>query len=189
VDKVSEHIASLFKLSKEQASIFLSAFTRKELKKNDVFMREGENCNKIGLIEKGLMKCVFNKNGNEIIFEFAFENNFISDYYSFVTNTPSAKEIRCIEDTTVYVITRESLEKLGREHSYMESMSRQMNEKLFLRTHDRLKSFLLDTAFERYGKLIAERPDLAKRIPQYLIASYLKVKPETISRIRKKYII
>lgn len=189
MDKVREHIASLFKLSEGQASIFLSEFTRKEFKKNDIFMENGKICNKIGLIERGLMKCLFNKNGDEIIFEFAFENNFISDYYSFLTNTPSAKEIRCIEDTTVYVITRESLERLGRDHPFIESMSGQMNQLLFLKMHDRLKSSLLDSAVERYIKLISERSDLVQRIPQYLIASYLNIKPETVSRIRKKYII
>ncbi|GGH27456.1 Crp/Fnr family transcriptional regulator [Sphingobacterium alkalisoli] len=186
MDRIGKHIASLFKLSEEQVSIFLSAFSREELKKNDVFMEEGKICNKVGLIESGLMKCVFHKHGDEIIFEFAFENNFISDYYSFVTDTPSAKEIKCIEDTTVYVITKDRLNKLGRSHPFIEGISRQMNEKLFLRMHDRLKSFLLDTASERYMKLMSERSDLVQRIPQYLIASYLNVKPETISRIRKK---
>lgn len=132
------------------------------------------------------MKCVYNKNGDDIVFEFAYENSFISDYYSFTTNSLSEKEISCIEDTTVYVITRQNLEKLAREHPYIESMSRQTNEKLFLKIHDRLKSFLLETASQRYQSLISERQDLAKRIPQYLIASYLNVKPETISRIRKK---
>jgi len=61
-----------------------------------------------------------------------------------------------------------------------------MNENLFLKTHNRLTSFLLQSPLERYQRLITERHDLAQRIPQYLIASYLNVKPETISRIRKR---
>lgn len=132
------------------------------------------------------MKCVFNKDGEEVIFEFAAEGQFISDYYSFVTHTPSAKEIRCLEDTIVYVITREQLEKLGQEHSFIERMSRQMNERLFLHMHNRLQSLLLDSPRERYQQLIANREDLVARIPQYLIAAYLNVQPETLSRIRKK---
>ena len=186
MNKIKEHIRSCFKLSEEEANLFLSEFSEIELKKNAVFTKEGEICNKIGIIKNGLMKCTYNKNDEEIIYEFAFENNFVSDYYSFVTNTPSAKEITCIENTTVYVITRQKLEKLGNENHFIESMSREINQQLFLRTHDRLKSFLLDTASERYQKLLSERQDLASRIPQYLIASYLNVKPETISRIRKK---
>lgn len=186
MEQLRQHIRAHFKLSEEDAGIFLAAFSKTVLKKNEVFVSQGEVCTKIGLIEKGLMKCVFNHKGEETVFEFAYETNFISDYYSFVTNTPSEKEIRCIEDTTLYVITKERLEILGSQHSFIVQMSRGVNEQLFLRMHDRLKSFLLDTAAERYHKLIAERQDLAQRIPQYLIASYLNVKPETISRIRKR---
>jgi CRP-like cAMP-binding protein len=133
VEQLKEQISSAFNLTREEAHIFLSAFTKSELKRNDVFIREGATCNKIGLIKKGLMKCVYYKNGDEIVFEFAYENNFIADYYSFVTNTPSAKEIRCIEDTTLYVITRQSLEQLTTSHRFIESMSRKVNEQLFLK--------------------------------------------------------
>ena len=183
---LKEHLASLFNLSAEEANIFLSKFHRTQLRRDEVFVEEGKICNKIGLIEKGLMKCIYNNKGRETVFEFAFENNFISDYYSFVTNTPAEKEIRCLEDTTVYVASREDLERVGREHSFIGRMSREMNERLFLRMHHRLKSMLLDSAVERYQKLLAERQDLVQRIPQYLIASYLNVTPETISRIRRK---
>lgn len=186
MEAIKKNLQSIFGLSEKEADIFLSAFVKVQLKKNEVFMEQGQVCHKVGLILKGLMKCVLDKNGEELVFEFSYENSFISDYYSFVTQTPSEKEIRCMEDTTVYVITRERLEKLAREHSFMVRLSNEINAKLFLRMHNRLKSFLLDDATERYRKLISERQDLAQRIPQYLLASYLNVKPETISRIRKK---
>ncbi|MDJ1484181.1 Crp/Fnr family transcriptional regulator [Cytophagaceae bacterium YF14B1] len=181
-----EHIRSLFKLNEEEASVFLAEFIRKDLQKDDVFIAEGEICKKVGLIEKGLMVCTYHKNGNEIIDEFAFENGFVTNYYSFLTGTPSEKTIRCIEDTTVYVISRQSLEKVSRHYAFIERMAGMMNERLFLRTHDRVKSMLLDTATERYQKLVAQRKDMVQRIPQYMLASYLHVKPETLSRIRKK---
>lgn len=186
MEKIKQQLCSLFELSAHEVDIFLSAFNKKELKKNEIFIAEGEVCHQVGLIEKGLMLCVYNKDGNEVIDEFGFENGFITNYYSFLTQTPSQKEIRALEPSLVHIITRESLEKLGREHPFIEKMSRVMNEKLFLRAHDRIKSLLLETAHERYEKLLAQRPDLAQRIPQYLLASYLHVKPETISRIRKK---
>jgi CRP-like cAMP-binding protein len=186
MDPLQQHLSSVFNLSAGDAGIFLSRFTKTNLRKNELFMAEGKVCHKIGLIEKGLMKCVYNRNGEETVFEFSWENNFIADYYSFVTHTPSEKEIRCMEDTTLYVITRDELEELAKEHAFVVGLSRTINEKLFLRLHERLRSMLLDTASERYQKLLAEKSDLAQRVPQYLIASYLNVKPETISRIRKK---
>lgn len=186
MEKIKQQICLLFDISPEEAALFLAEFRKRELKKNDVFIEEGEVCHIVGLIEKGLMVCVYNKDGEEIIDEFGFENGFITNYYSFLTQTPSLKEIRALEPGIVHVISRQSLEKLGREYPFIERMSRIMNEKLFLRAHDRIKSLLLESAHERYEKLLAQRPDFAQRIPQYMIASYLHVKPETISRIRKK---
>ncbi|RYU95277.1 Crp/Fnr family transcriptional regulator [Emticicia agri] len=186
MEKLKQQIQILFAISSEEAEIFLSEFKRKELQKNEVFIAEGEICHVVGLIEKGLMVCVYNKDGEEIIDEFGFENGFITNYYSFLTQSPSQKEIRTLEPCIVHTITRQSLEKLGNQYPFIERMSRMMNEKLFLRAHDRIQSLLLESAQERYEKMLAQRPDLAQRIPQYMLASYLHVKPETISRIRRK---
>lgn len=183
---MQQHIATWFGLSSEEAGIFLSQFSRMQLAKNEVFVEPGKVCNKVGLIEKGLLKCVYNREGEEVVFEFAHEYNFISDYYSFVRQIPSEKEICCLEDTVIHVITREKLDLLCKEYPFIAAISRRINEKLFLRMHERLTSMLLDSATVRYQKLLAEKPSLAQRIPQYLLASYLNVKPETISRIRKK---
>ena len=132
------------------------------------------------------MKCVFNKDGEETVFEFAYENSFICDYYSFITGSPSTKDIICLEDTLLYVITRNTLEKLANDYAFVARMNSAMNEQLFKKMHQRLKSVLLDDASERYEKLLEERMDLVTRIPQYLIASYLNIKPETLSRLRRK---
>ncbi len=186
MNNIKNSIRTLFNLSEEEVNIFLSEFTKEERKKNEIFIAEGEVCHKVGLIENGLMMCFYNKDGNEIIEEFAFENSFITNYYSYLTCKPSEKIIRCVEDTIVHVISRQSLGKLGNAYPFIRDMARQMNEMLFLRNHDRVKSLLMHTPVERYLQLITQRKDLAQRIPQYLIASYLNVTPETISRIRNK---
>lgn len=184
--KIRENIVTFFSITEKQADLFLSHFTLTSLKKNEIFLQAGDTCHKVGLIEQGLMKCAYNQDGREVIEEFVFENGFITNYYSFLKETPSEKEIRCLEDCKVYVIHRNALEQIGKEHRFIHDMARIMNEKLFLQTQDRLKSHLLDSATKRYLRLTHDRKDLAERIPQYLLASYLNVKPETVSRIRKK---
>ncbi|WP_025763503.1 Crp/Fnr family transcriptional regulator [Dyadobacter tibetensis] len=154
--------------------------------KGEFFVRPGEICQKIGIISQGLMACTYVKDGKEIIEEFAFEGHFISNYYSFLTKLPSEKEIRCLEDCSIYLIDRPGLMSLGAKHSFVESMSSKMNEFLFLRSHDRVRSLLVDSALTRYQKLMVQRPDLVQRIPQYMLASYLNIQPETLSRIRKR---
>jgi len=188
VNNLKTHLAANWKLTKEEVSTFLSAFDLITLQKGDAFSLPGAVCNQIGLIQSGLMKCVLVENEKEIIFEFAYENSFIADYYSFVTGTPSTKLISCLEPTTAYVITRQKLAELSSKYAFMERMSMITNEQLFVRMHEKLTSLLLDSATVRYQKLITARQDLAQRIPQYLLASYLNVKPETISRIRKRMV-
>lgn len=184
--KIRENIITLFSITEKQADLFLSYFTLISLKRNEIFLREGDICQKVGLIEQGLMKCAYNQDGREVIEEFVFENSFITNYYSFLKEIPSEKEIRCLENCRIYVIHRNVLEHIGKEHKFIHDMARIMNEKLFLQTQDRLKSHLLDSATKRYLRLIHNRKDLVERIPQYLLASYLNINPETVSRIRKK---
>lgn len=188
MNEIKQQIQSLFRLSETDTDAFLSGFSKIQLKKHDRFVESGIICNKVGLIESGLMMCVYLKNGNQIIEEFAYENHFITNYYSFLTQTPSAKEIVCLENCTIWVTSKPRLEQLSKEHAFIGEMARIMNEKLFLRTHDRVKSLLTDTPTERYQTLIQQRPDLIQRIPQYLMAAYLNVKPETVSRIRRKIV-
>lgn len=182
------HLASNLQLTEEEATIFLSAFELVTLKKGEVFAYPGDLCKRIGLIESGLMKCVLFQEEKEVVFEFAYENSFIADYYSFVTGTSSKKMISCLEPTTVYVTTKVKLAQLSSRYAFIERISRMTNEQLFIRMHEKSTSLLLDSASERYRKLIVARHDLAQRIPQYLLASYLNVKPETISRIRKQLV-
>lgn len=183
--KIKESLQQLFMLTEAEVTIFLSAFTKRTLHKNEIFIETDKICNKIGLIEKGLFVCVYNKDGKEVVDEFAFEQHFITNYYSFLTHTPSEKEIRCIEDSIIYTINRDHLKKLAAVHPFIERMNNMINEKLFLRAHNRIKSILLDSASERYFQLINQRPDLVQRIPQYMLAAYLNISPETVSRIRK----
>jgi len=188
VSDLITYLVSIFKLTSEEATIFLSAFDLITLEQNEAFVVSGEICHRIGLIKSGLVKCVLTKDGKEVIFEFAYENTFVTDYYSFVTGIPSTKKIVCMEPTMIYIITRQKLIELSRAYGFIERISRITNELLFLKMHEKLTSLMLDSATIRYQKLITGRPDLAQRIPQYLLASYLNVKPETISRIRKRMV-
>ena len=132
------------------------------------------------------MLCSYNKGGEEIIDEFSLDNEFISDYFSFLTQTPAEKDVKCLEDTELLVLEKKDLELLSAQSPVYEKVGRLMAESLFMNWHQKAKSLMLDDAEARYVKLIDQRPNLPQRVPQYLIASYLNVQPETLSRIRKK---
>ena len=181
-----KQIGKYFNLDSEDQLEFSQIFKPISLKKGESFIREGKISSKVGFIVKGSMMCIYNKDGEEYIDEFSLENEFITDYFSFLTETPATKEVRCLEDCKLMVLQKEDLYKLYDRSQKFERVGRLIAEGLFMNWQQKAKSLLIDNAEERYLKLIKQRPDIPQRVPQYLIASYLGVKPETVSRIRKK---
>ena len=183
---ISQYISRILPIDGKNLNIFLSKFTPDSLKKGDYFIKEGQISRKVGFIIKGSMLCSYNKNGEQVIDEFSLDKEFITDYNSFLTNTPADKDVICLEDTELMVISYKDLQELYAMDSAFEKVGRLIAEALFMSWQLKAKSLMLDDAEVRYLKLITRRPDLPQRVPQYLIASYLGVKPETLSRIRKK---
>jgi len=135
------------------------------------------------------MMCYYNKDGKRYIDEFSLDYEFITDYSSFLNQRPSNKNIQCIENTAIYIISRDELNGLyDKKNADFEHLGREMAEQLFLQWHEKSKSLLMDSATERYTKLIENRSQLPQRVPQYLIAEYLGITPESLSRIRKSLV-
>ena len=181
-----KHIKKILPLTENDLVDFLSKFKTIYLKKGEYFITEGQLKKELGLIVKGCMFCYYNKEGEQVIDEFSLDFEFITDYFSYLTNSPAEKNVKCIEDTELLVLPFDILKTEYSNNSNYEKIGRIMAEGLFVNWHQKAKSLMLDNAETRYLKLISKRPDLLQRIPQYLIASYLNVKPETLSRIRKK---
>ncbi|WP_281612693.1 Crp/Fnr family transcriptional regulator [Flammeovirga sp. SubArs3] len=180
------YFSDFFPLEADDLETFTEKFTYKFLKKGDYFIKEGELCSVIGFIVKGCMICVYNKDGDDVIDEFSMENEFISDYPSLLDNKPAEKNVKCIEDTELLIIKASDLNELYNQKHSFERIGRLIAELLFKNWHQKAVSLMLDDAETRYLKLIKEKPTLVQRVQQYLIASYLNVTPESLSRIRKK---
>jgi hypothetical protein len=185
-EKLTAYLKRNLNLETDLIEKFVSEFSFEKIKSKEYFLTIGSICNKIAFINRGAMYCVYNKDGIDRIDEFSFENEFITDYLSFLTGIPADKDIICIEDCDLLTINKTSLEKLYKEDIRFERLGRLMAEGLFINWHLKAKSLFMDDAETRYYKLTSNKPDLVQRVPQYMIASYLNVTPETISRIRKK---
>lgn len=181
-----KYLKERLQIDNENSLQFVEKFELKKLKKGDYFLQNGTFCKQIAFINKGAMYCVYNKDGIDKIDEFSFESDFITDYLSILIKAPTDKDIICLEDCEILVISMESLEILYNENPVFERIGRLMAEGLFINWHLKAKSLFMDNAETRYQNLIALKPNLPQRVPQYLIASYLNVSPETLSRIRKK---
>lgn len=181
-----KHLNQILPLSDSELEDFINKFRTIHLKKGEYFIKEGQLVKNLGFIIKGCMLCYYNNDGERVIDEFSMDYEFITDYYSYLTNTPAEKNVKCVEDTELLILSFEQLFFEYGEVPNFEKVGRIMAEGLFINSQQKAKSLMIDDAETRYLKLISKRSDLVQRVPQYLIASYLNIKPETLSRIRKK---
>lgn len=173
-------------LSPQQAAEFNDLFSSLSLKKGARFHQSGEVCDQVGYLEVGILKCVYVREEQEVVDEFVFPGALVTCYHSFMTNTPSRKAIVAISDSQLRVAKKKDIEALAARHPFVESLSRKITEEHFIVAHDKLESLRLEDATTRYLNLLQKTPERVLLLPQYELASYLNVSPETLSRIRKK---
>ncbi|HAD14631.1 MAG TPA: Crp/Fnr family transcriptional regulator [Saprospirales bacterium] len=149
-------------------------------------LRQGEHCNFIAFIHEGSFRFYYDKDGEEKIIAFNFEGDFITNYRSFLTGKPSDHFIEAMQDAVIYKINLQELNSLYDKHKNIERLGRLIAENLYLMVASRLDSFMFQTPEERYKALIERNSRLLQEVPQYMVASYLGVKPETLSRIRAR---
>ena len=185
-NKLIATIQSLIDLNPKEIDSISLLFKEKSIKKGDFFLAEGQICKQVGFIVKGLMRYYINHDGEDKTYAFALENNFICNNESFIPQTPSTKIIQALEDCEIFQISYDDLQIFYQSITQGERFGRLVIEQVFIQTLQDLSSFYADTPEYRYEKFIKNHPDLQQRISQYHIASYVGVKPQSLSRIRKR---
>ena len=160
--------------------------TTSHLKKNEYFVREGQLCQEIAFINKGLFRIFYLKDGIEINTCFCLENSITSSFSSFINRIPAIENIQALEDSELLVLSHSNLKKLYELSPQWQVISRLLTEKECLRLSDRAESLSFESAREKYRNLFARQPQVIKRVPVQHIASYLGVTRETLSRIRSQ---
>ncbi|MBT1711860.1 Crp/Fnr family transcriptional regulator [Fulvivirgaceae bacterium PWU5] len=181
-------IRNLIQISADEEVILAGLFKPLKLNAGEYFLEEGQLCRYVGFIEEGLVRYHMNDNGSQKTLYFSKEGEFVSNYQSFLPREPSNTSIQAIEDTALQVINYENLQQLYSGVSEGEKLGRLAIENVFLSSLQQLKSFYKDSPAERYQQFLRSYPSLAQRIPQYHIASYVGIKPQSLSRIRKRMV-
>lgn len=163
-----------------------AGLTRRFLQKGEFLLRGGEVCNHVSFLNKGVARVYNIVADDELTINFAFEGNYITDYPSLVSRTPSADFIVAMEDVEVLQLDYETLQRLYEEYPVWQKYGRLMAEYILVFVVERNKALLFDTPEERYLKLMKQRPKVISQIPLKYIASYLGITPEALSRIRKR---
>lgn len=184
-------LASLKKLAPldfEEEKLILNAFKIFSLKKNEYYLQSSEVNSKLGFLVKGLVRYFVFKNEEEATLEFTKEGEFVADYGSFISRQPSIQNIQALEDCEFLVIDYEDLQNLYKESKNANFLGRMIIEHRFVIMVNQLLTVHQYNPEDRYRYFLQNYKDLVQRIPQYLIASYVGVKPQSLSRIRKRII-
>lgn len=185
-DTLINRIKALITLSPKGVEYIKQSFEERVIEKGDYFLKEGDICTKVGFIVTGLLHYYMNSDGEYKTYFFAQENDFICNYESFIPQVSSTKNIQAIEDCRILQISYARLQELYKTLDQGERFGRVVIEQVFIQTLQDLSSFYTDSAEARYKKFIKEHPDLQQRMPQYYIASYVGIEPQSLSRIRKR---
>ena len=181
--KVSETI----KITDEEFEVAKTLFIPKKLRKKRFLLQDGEPCLYTTFVEKGLLRSfTVDDKGNEHILQFAMQGWWSADLYSFLTGEPSEYNIEALENSELLLITQFSWNQLLDEVPAFERYFRILIQNNLIATQRRLMGSLSNTAEERYNKLLKDIPDIVQRVPQHMIASYIGVTRETLSRIRSQ---
>lgn len=184
IHPLRQHIEEIIELTDEEFEYIFSYFETVKKRKHQYIVQEGEVANKEFWIIKGCLKSYFfDENGKEHILQFGMENWWITDYESFVKQTPSNIFIDCLEDSELLYITFENREKLTAQMHKMERFWAKKSKYGRIALQNRVLSLLKNSAKERYNLLLKQYPQLFQRVPKKLIAAYLGVSRETLSRL------
>lgn len=186
INNLLSSIQNLIALSPPEIGIVTSLFKEKRYKKGDFFLEEGRICKQVGFVVKGLMRYYINHDGEEKTYAFSQENEYVCNYESFLPQKPSSKIIQALEDSIVFTISYDDLQLLYANVSEGERFGRIAIESVFIQLLKDINSFYTETPELRYERFINTHADLQQRISQYHIASFVGVKPQSLSRIRKR---
>ena len=161
-------------------------FSTQVLCKGALLLREGQTCNFLAFVSAGCIRHFHVKDGIEHTCEISPEHNWVTDFRSFQQGIPAIMNLEALEQTEVFLVQKEALEKLYAQCEKFETFGRLMTEQIVQRATERTMSLAADTPEERFRNLVSQEPQLLQRAPQKYMASLLGIRPESLSRIRSR---
>jgi len=187
-DKIKAYYFRLLpELTEESWAQVAQLVTVRRLGKGEFFIRPGEVSNYVSFINYGMVRSYYVLEGREYVVGFFDEEHcYFSSYESFLTRQPSQLCFEALEETEVVDISYNDLQLMYDRIPGADRLGRIVAESLFITLSKKNASFLLETPEQRYRHLLQQRPSLFQKVPQYMIASYLGITPEALSRIRSR---
>jgi len=189
VEMLHRHIERTLKNTIDRSEILSlrSRMTIHHYSRKSLLFQSGQRCDTTHFILKGSCYAYYlDEKGEKIVIQFSLEGYWISDLYSFFSSNPGIYYAEALEDMTVLTLSKQEHESICIEHPIFDRFFRKLIQNAFVAVQYRLTQAFGVSAELRYKALIESHPNFIQRIPQYLIASYLGIQPQSLSRIRRK---
>lgn len=170
----------------EEWEAFRSILTEKRLEKKELLLKQGQVCTFIAFITDGYLREYNFVQDKDVTVDFTSPNNFVTDYPSFLLQSPSIQYIEALTDVEYFIFKRDDIHRLYDQYKVWERFGRLIAERIFCNAEIRRKNIISKSAEELYHDFVRGYPHIVQQVPQYYIASYLGLSPEHLSRIRKK---
>ncbi len=187
MEKLIKNIASHVQLTDKEEKLLLSKVNVKKIKKGEYLLRSGEICRYQNFVLSGCIKTFYlERNGDQHVVSFDVENYWTGDLFSFINQTPAHFNVSCIEDSELIQISHDNIEILYKEIPKLERLFRILIQNAYVSSQMRVIDNIRLTAQEKYLKFVAKYPTLENRVPQYMVASYIGITAEFLSKIKRK---
>jgi len=182
-----EYIRRYINITEVETVLFQSYLTKRKVKRKEFLLTEGQICKSRYFIQKGCVRMYYiDQKWNEQIIHFGIDHWWITDYQSLINEVPSKMYIQATEDTEYLELPQFKFDKLCMELPQTERFFRKIMEKTFIAIQNRMEYMFSLSGEDIFNQFISSNPDFAQRVPLYMIASYLGMTPEFVSKVRAR---
>ena len=176
-------------MTHEELDVLEGILVPKKCQKGEIILHEGEVCESIYWVAKGLVRQFYYKNGKELTEYMATEDNIVMSIESLFTDKPSTQQMVALEPTILFALPKRELEHEAVRNVNIQMLYRKILEESLIISQIHADMLRFESAQERYSKLVKRSPQLVLRAPLVYIASYLQMTPETLSRVRTSVLL
>ncbi|MCE3227379.1 MAG: Crp/Fnr family transcriptional regulator [Bacteroidetes bacterium] len=186
LESYRKHVSSFASFGNETWKLIESIVTIGTLNKGDISLQEGKVCSYVDFLYSGSLRAFSNRDGSEITTGIYLSGKCVTNMKSLSTQTPSSSSFQASEDTIYARIHKEHLTKLYEKSAEVQAVGRALLEAMVVEENDWKEMYTLYDPEERYMFLMKKSPEMLNRVPLQYVASFLGIRRETLSRIRKR---
>ncbi len=186
---IAESVLKKTQILKSDINLFIDKSASKSIKKGDYLIKDGQICNSLYYMHSGSFRSFFYSNNNIYVNDFGVEKQFFTSFQSFISNKPSHINMQAMQDCEISIWTKSLMEKLYREKNQWQEFGRKLAEEFFSESEMRAFSLMSESAKIKFLHFKKHNSKILKIAPQYDIASYIGITPESLSRLKKSIIV